>query len=148
MRGSHLLYCRADHAMICSKRKLIRPLEIQGDDCSLLPAPKQLEYAVSGCTSAMPSWQHTTASSEVAQTPDTGCAGGSNGSSPPFPSNYPQFGYPAATGGRHRLQKTEPLHCSEQPGQSLGHRADSSASSHSQLKEETSSVKNASNRVC
>lgn len=150
--GSHLvqgvLYCKADHAMICSKRKLMRPLEVQDDGCSLLPAPKQLESAVSGCTSVVPSQQHTIASSEAAQTPDTGCTGGSNGSSPPSLPIIHNLDSPqlleASTGSRRQSHFTAP----KQPGGSLGHRADSSASSHSQLKEETSSVKNASNRVC
>lgn len=143
-----MLYYKTDHAMILSKRKLVRPLKVQDDDYSLLPAPRQLGYMVSGCPSVLPSRQRITASSEVAQNRDTGWAGGSNRTFPPFPSDHPRFGYSAATRGQHRLRKIEPPHCSKHPGQSLGHRADSSASSHSQLKEETSSVKNASNRVC
>ena len=108
-----MLYYKADRAMIFSKRKLIRPLEVQDDDCSRLPAPKQLEYVLSGCTSVMPSRQRTTASSEVAQNPDTGCTGGSNGLCPPpslpiiHNSDTPQL-LEASTGFRRQSHFTAP----------------------------------------
>lgn len=78
-----MLYYKTDHAMILSKRKLVRPLKVQDDDYSLLPAPRQLGYMVSGCPSVLPSRQRITASSEVAQNRDTGWAGGSNRTFPP-----------------------------------------------------------------